>query len=73
MSTKKVCTCINKCIIGEDSIPESVIQIQKYFPKGRPKRGGGLVFMNMLIVYDEEIEEIIRDMKYSLEMYKIKI
>ena len=47
--------------------------MQKYYPKGRPKREGRLVFTNVLLVYDEEIEEIIKDVKYSLERCKIRI
>ena len=47
--------------------------MQKYYPKGRPKREGRLVFTNVLLVYNEEIEEIIKDVKYSLERYKIRI
>ena len=69
----KVHTCMYKCIAGAEGVLESVIQMQKYFPKGRPKRGGRLVFTNILLVCDEEIEKIIRDVKYSLERYKIRI
>ena len=47
--------------------------MQKYFPKGRPKKVGGLVFTNILIAYDKEIEKISRDVKHSLERYKIRI
>ena len=47
--------------------------MQKYFLKCRQKKGGRLVFTNMLIAHYEEIEEIIRDMKYSLEKHKIRI
>ena len=49
------------------------MQMQKYYPKGRPKREGKLVFTNVLLVYDKEIEEIIKDVKYSLERCKIRI
>ena len=52
---------------------ESAIQIQKYFPKDRPKKGGRLVFTNVLIAYNEEIEDITSDVKYSLDRYKIRI
>ena len=64
---------MHKCIVGKDSIPELVIQMQKYFPKGRPKRGDKLVFTNILIAHDKGIEEIIRDMKCSLERHEIRI
>ena len=62
-----------KFIASVEGVPELVIQMQKYFPKDRPKRGDRLVFANVLLVHNEEIEEIIRDAKYSLERYKIMI
>ena len=64
---------MHKHIAGEDRVPESVTQMQKYFSKGRPKKGRGLVFTNVLITHDEEIEDIISDVKYSLERHKIRI
>ena len=73
VSIEKVYMHVYEHVAGEDSIPESVIQIQKYFPKDRPKRGDRLVFTNTLIVHDKEIEEIIKNVKYSLERHKIRI
>ena len=64
---------MHKCIMNTEGIPESVIQMQKYFPKGSPKRRGRLVFANMLLVYSKEIEEIISGIKHSLERHKIRI
>ena len=64
---------MHKYIAGKDGVPELVTQMQKYFLKGRPKIGSGLVSTNILIAHDKEIKEIIRDMKYSLERYKIRI
>ena len=59
--------------MSTEGILESVIQIQKYFPKGRLKRGNRQVFMNTLIVYNKEIDKIIRGVKHGLERYKIRI
>ena len=62
-----------ECTVSVEDISESVVQMQKYFPKGRDKRGERLVFANMLLVHNEEIEEIIRNVKCSLERSKIRI
>ena len=47
--------------------------MQKYFLKGRLKREDRLVFTSVLLAYNKEIEEIIRNVKYSLERHKIRI
>ena len=62
-----------KCINSVESIPTSIIQLQKFFPKGRPKKLGRTVFTNILIVYNKDIEGIIEDLKISLEQYNRKI
>ena len=64
---------MHECINSAERVLESVAQIQKYFPKGRLKKGGGLALANILLVYDKEIDKIIRDMKHSLERCKIRI
>ena len=38
--------------------------MQKYFPKGRPKKIGSTVFINILIAYNKEIKDIISDAKH---------
>ena len=39
VSYVQVHVCMNKCIDEADIVPELVIQMQKYFLKGRPERG----------------------------------
>ena len=34
-------------------IPKSITQLQKYFPRVIPKRGGGIVFTNLLLLHEE--------------------
>ena len=48
-------------------------QLQKYFPKGKPKRGGGTVFTNFLILHDKEVNDIVIDMKDGIETFNAKI
>ena len=45
----------------------------KIFPKGRPKRVGGTVFTNFLLMHNKEIENAIQDTKYQLDKYNIKL
>ena len=71
VSVAKVYAFTCKYIDSTERVPESIMQIQKYFPKGRLKKGGELVF-DALLVHDKEIEEIIRDAKHSLERCKIR-
>ena len=47
--------------------------MQKYFPKGRPKRGGGKVFTNFLLLHDEKVEYMIIDMKDSMQSFNTKM
>ena len=42
----------------------SITQIQKYFSKCRPKRKEGSVFANFFLIYNEDIEKIILNIKY---------
>ena len=73
VSAEKTHAYVHECIIGIDSVLELVTQMQKYFSKSRLKRGDRLVFINVLIAHNEEIEEVIRDVKHSLERCKIRI
>ena len=61
------------CIDHPRKMPRSITQLQKFFPKGRPKRGGGTVFTNILLLHNENIEDMILDMKDSLAAYNPKI
>ena len=61
------------CIDHLTKIPRSVTQLQKYFPKGKPKHRGGTVFTNFLILHDEEVDDVIIDMKDGMEAFNVKI
>ena len=50
------------CIDHPRKIPRSITQLHKFFLKGRPKQGGGIVCTNMLILHNEKIEDMILDM-----------
>ena len=50
-----------------NKMPRSITQLQKYFPKSKPKKGGGTVCTNILILHSEDIEDMIMDMKDGLE------
>ena len=63
----------NLCIDHPRKMPRSITQLQKFFPKGRPKRGGGTVFTNILLLHNENIEDIILDMKDGMTSYNPKI
>ena len=63
----------NMCLDHPGKMPRSITQLHKFFPKGRPKRGGGTVFTNLLLLHDEGIEDIILDMKDAMEAYNPKI
>ena len=63
----------NKCINSVESIPTSITQLQKFFPKGRLKKLGRTVFTNALVVYNEDIEGMIEDLKIGLERYNGKV
>ena len=47
--------------------------MQKYFPKGRLKKVGGTVFTNFLIAYNEDIDNILENLRGSLERHNRKI
>ena len=47
-------------------IPSTIIQLQKYFSRNRPKKKDGLVFTNFKLTYNKEIEDIIINLKYAL-------
>ena len=61
------------CIDHPRKMPRSITQLQKFFPKGRPKRGGGTVFTNILVLHNELIEDMIMDMKDGLAAYNPRI
>ena len=48
-------------------------QLQKYFPKDNPKCRGGTVFINFLILHNEEVDNMIIDMKDGIEAFNAKI
>ena len=50
-----------------------ITQIQKYFPKGRSKKKRSLVFINFLLIHNDDTENIISDIKYQLERCNIKL
>ena len=54
------------CIDHPRKMPRLITQLQKFFPKGQPKRGGDTVFTNILILHNEEIEDMIMDVKDGL-------
>ena len=54
-------------------LPTSITQLQKYFFRGRPPKMGGTVFTNVLIGHDEEITDIMSDIKERIEQYNLRI
>ena len=71
---KTVIQCERKMFKDRMSkIPRSITQLHKYFPKGKPKRGGGTIFTNCLILYNEEIDDIILDLKDGTNSYNPRI
>ena len=54
------------CIDYLNKLPKSITQLQKYFPKGRLKQAGRIVFINFLMLHNEKVEDMIIDMKDSL-------
>ena len=63
----------NLCIDHPRKMPRLITQLQKFFPKGKPKRGGGTVYANCLILHNEQIEDMIMDMKDGLETQNPRI
>ena len=70
----RVITCERiMCIDQVPKIPRSITQLHKYFPKGKPKRGGGTIFTNCLILHNEDIDDIILDLKEGINSYNPRI
>ena len=63
----------NNCIDQIAKIPRSITQLHKYFPRGKPKKGGGTICTNCLILHDEEIDDIILDLKEGMNSSNPKI
>ena len=61
------------CIDYLNKLPKSIIQLQKYFLKGRLKLVGGIVFMNFLMLHNEKVEDVNIDTKDSLQSYNTKM
>ena len=47
--------------------------MQKYFLKGREKKIGGTVFTNILIAYNKDVDNMLEDLRGSLERCNRKI
>ena len=73
VSGRKVSTSKTKCIDKVDKVSVSITQIQKLFPKGRPKIVGGTMFTNFLLLHDKDIDDITQDMRYQLDEYNTKL
>ena len=56
-----------------NKVPRSIVQLLKYFPKGKPKQEGGIVFTNFLLLHNERVEDMIMDVKNSMEIFNAKI
>ena len=54
-------------------IPRSIVQLQKYFPKGKPKREGGTIFTNLLLLHDKKVDDMMLDMKDSMQKCNLKL
>ena len=55
------------CIDQLGKILRSIKQLQKHFPKGKPKWESRTVFTNLLLLHDEEIDDMILDIKDSMQ------
>ena len=73
MPGRKVLTSKEKCINKVDKVLVSIVQMWKFFPKGRIKRVEGTVFTNFLLIYYKGIDDIIQDTKYQLDKHNIKL
>ena len=73
LSNGKVHLHIKKCIDKSKKVLVPITQIQKCFLRGIPKREGSLIFTNVLLIHDKEIEAIIKDVKHALERHNIKL
>ena len=47
--------------------------MQKYIPKSKLKKQTGLLFTNFLLICEDNIQDIIPDIKYQIEKYDIKL
>ena len=73
MNNVGVAVCKGNFISKQNQILTSITKIWKYFPKGRPKREGGLVLTNFLLTHNKSIENIISNIKYQIERCNIKL
>ena len=55
------------CIDQQGKIPRSITQLQKHFLKGKPKRGGRTALTNLLLLHEEDIEDMMLDVKDSMQ------
>ena len=63
----------SSCIHHLAKMPRSITQLHKYFPRGKPKWGGGTVFTIFLILHTEVIEDVILDVKDGMQSCDAKI
>ena len=54
-------------------IPELIVQLQKYFPRVRQKRGEGTGLTNSLLLHEELVEDVILNVKDNMEVLNQKI
>ena len=57
---------VSLCIDHPKKLLRSITQLHKFFLKDRPKRGGGIVHTNILILHNKKIENMMLDMKDSM-------
>ena len=72
-SDSKINNYHSVCIDHLNKLPKSITQLQKYFPKGRLKWAGRTVFTNFLMLHNEKVEDMIIDLKDSLQSYNTKM
>ena len=63
----------NACIDQLNKLPKSITQMQKCFPKGKPKRGGVTFFTDFLLLHDEKVDDVIVDMKENMHSFNTKM
>ena len=61
------------CVDQPGNIPRSITQLQKFFTRGKPKKGGGTVHTSLFLLHDEVIADMIIDMKDGMEAFNPKI
>ena len=64
---------MHKCVNSPEQISRSITQIQKLFQKGRTKKLCGTVFTNVFISQNKDIENMLEDLKSSIERCDGKI